>query len=336
MERLKKNLVLTLGLGIAVYLTLAVLSGLDDLKTALADFDYFLIPAILGLVSLSYVVRYVRWAYYLRLLRVRVPVGKNAAIFTAGLSMTISPGKLGEVLKSVFIRQVNGAPVARTASAVVAERATDGTGMVAWGLIGALAFSFGPSGLLLFLGATAAGITVLRSKRLSLLAERLLLKVPLLRRLAPHVRDFHRASNQLLAPGALFIGSAISFCSWGLEILAVYLCAVGIGVETPFLVVVFIFVLGSLGGAVTMLPGGIGAAEAGMFGLFTAVAGLPAGLAAALTFIIRLSTLWFATLLGLVGLFAVRRVIGEPAVEAADAKVHDAEARDRKEPRGVV
>jgi hypothetical protein len=40
--------------------------------------------------------------------------------------MTISPGKLGEVLKSVFIRQVNGAPIARTAPAVVAERATDG------------------------------------------------------------------------------------------------------------------------------------------------------------------------------------------------------------------
>ncbi len=53
--------------------------------------------------------------------------------------MTISPGKLGEVLKSVFVRQVSGAPIARTAPAVVAERATDGTGMVAWGFLGAFA-----------------------------------------------------------------------------------------------------------------------------------------------------------------------------------------------------
>ena len=312
MERLKKNFVLALGLGVAVYLALAIGGGLNDLKTALADFNYFLIPAILGLVSLSYVVRYVRWAYYLRLLRVRVPVGKNVAIFTAGLSMTISPGKLGEVLKCIFIKDVTGTPLARTAPAVVAERATDGTGMVAWGLIGALAFSFGPWLLLFFLALTALGIAVLRSKRLSLLVEKTLLKLPLLKRLAPHVGEFHGASNELLAFRPLTIGTIVSFCSWGIEILAVYLCVMGVGVEKPFLMVVFIFAVSSLAGALSMLPGGIGAAEAGLAGMFTSVAGLAGGLAVALTLVIRLATLWFATLLGVVGLLLVRRNLGEP------------------------
>jgi uncharacterized protein (TIRG00374 family) len=333
-DRIKRNLILALGLGVAVYLALAVVSGLDDLRDALGNFRWSLVPVIFGLVAVSYVVRYVRWSYYLRLLNVRIPAVQDVVIFVAGLSMTISPGKFGEVLKSVFIRQINGAPIARTAPAVVAERATDGTGMVAWGLIGALAFSFGPGSLLLFLAATAAGIAVLRSKRLSLLAEKVLLKLPLLHRLAPHVRDFHGASNELLAAKPLVVGTVISFCSWGLEILAVYLCAVGIGAETPFLVVVFIFVIGSLGGALTMLPGGIGAAEAGMFGMFGAIAGLPGGIAAALTFIIRLATLWFATLLGIVGLFAVRRVIGEPADASAD--LASTKSQGREEPRRVV
>jgi uncharacterized protein (TIRG00374 family) len=333
-DRIKRNLILALGLGVAVYLALAVVSGLDDLRDALGNFRWSLVPVIFGLVAVSYVVRYVRWSYYLRLLNVRIPAVQDVVIFVAGLSMTISPGKFGEVLKSVFIRQINGAPIARTAPAVVAERATDGTGMVAWGLIGALAFSFGPGSLLLFLAATAAGIAVLRSKRLSLLAEKVLLKLPLLHRLAPHVRDFHGASNELLAAKPLVVGTVISFCSWGLEILAVYLCAVGIGAETPFLVVVFIFVIGSLGGALTMLPGGIGAAEAGMFGMFGAIAGLPGGIAAALTFLIRLATLWFATLLGIVGLFAVRRVIGEPADASAD--LASTKSQGREEPRRVV
>ena len=139
MERLRRNLVLALALGAAVYLILAVLSDLGELAAALESFDYALIPAILGLVALSYVVRFFRWTYYLRLLKVSVPTGINAAIFTSGLSMTISPGKLGEVLKSVFVRNVTGAPIARTAPAVVAERATDGTGMVLWGFLGAFA-----------------------------------------------------------------------------------------------------------------------------------------------------------------------------------------------------
>ena len=141
----------------------------------------------------------------------------------------------------------------------------------------------------------------------------MLFKLPFLNRLATLLGECHAASYELLATRPLVVATLISFFSWGLEILAVYLCAVGIGAEVPFLLVVFVFVAGSFAGAFSMLPGGIGAAEAGMIGLFVTVAGLSAGVAAGLTFVIRLATLWFATLLGVVGLFVVRRVIGEPA-----------------------
>ena len=128
-------------------------------------------------------------------------MGINAAIFTSGLSMTISPGKLGEVLKSVFVRRVSGAPIARTAPAVIAERATDGTGMVLWGFLGAFALNLPPWTMLMFLAVAIFGIAVLRSKRLSLAAERILAKLPLVNRFAPHLRDFHGASNELLGDG---------------------------------------------------------------------------------------------------------------------------------------
>ena len=314
MERLKRNLILALALGVAVYLVLAVVSGFGSLTAALDDFNVALVPAILGLVLLSYAGRFLRWLYYLKILKVSVPLLTNAAIFAAGLSMTISPGKLGEVLKSVFVRQASGAPVARTAPAVVAERATDGTGMIAWGFLGAFALGLGPGTMVLFLAVAALGIAVLRSKRLSLLAERALLKLPLLNRLAPHLGDFHASSNELLAVRPLTVGTLISFLSWGLECLAVYLCAVGLGADMPFLLVVFVFAVSSLIGVLSMLPGGIGAVEAGLYGQFVTVAGLPAGLAAALTVLIRLATLWFATLVGIVGLFAVRMILGDASV----------------------
>ena len=314
MERLKRNLILALALGVAVYLVLAVVSGFGSLTAALDDFNVALVPAILGLVLLSYAGRFLRWLYYLKILKVSVPLLTNAAIFAAGLSMTISPGKLGEVLKSVFVRQASGAPVARTAPAVVAERATDGTGMVAWGFLGAFAIGLGPGTMVLFLAVAALGIAVLRSKRLSLLAERALLKLPLLNRLAPHLGDFHASSNELLAVRPLTVGTLISFLSWGLECLAVYLCAVGLGTDMPFLLVVFVFAVSSLIGVLSMLPGGIGAVEAGLYGQFVTVAGLPTGLAAALTVLIRLATLWFATLVGIVGLFAVRMILGDASV----------------------
>ena len=314
MERLKRNLILALALGVAVYLALAVVSGFGSLTAALDDFDYALVPAILGLVLLSYTGRFLRWLYYLKILKVSVPLLTNAAIFASGLSMTISPGKLGEVLKSVFVRQASGAPVARTAPAVFAERATDGTGMVAWGFLGAFALGLAPGTMVGFLVVAALGIAVLRSKRLSLLAERALRKLPLLDRLAPHITDFHASSNELLGSRPLVVGTVISFLSWGLACLAVYLCAVGLDADMSFLLVVFIFATSSLIGVLSMLPGGIGAVEAGLYGQFVTVAGLPAGQAAALTVLIRLATLWFATLIGIIGLFAVRAILGNTSV----------------------
>ena len=314
MERLKRNLVLALALGVAVYLALAILSGFGDLSAALEDFNLALVPLILGLVLLSYAGRFVRWLYYLRILKVSVPLATNAAIFAAGLSMTISPGKLGEVLKSVFVRQASGAAVARTAPAVFAERATDGTGMVAWGFLGAFALGIGPGTMVAFLAVAAVGIAVLRSKRLSLLAERALLRLPLLNRLAPHLGDFHASSNELLGARPLFVGTLISFLSWGLECLAVYLCAVGLGADLSFLLVVFVFATSSLIGVLSMLPGGIGAVEAGLAVQFRVLAGLSDGLAGALTLVIRLATLWFATLVGIAGLFAVRALLGNASI----------------------
>ncbi|MGB3683145.1 MAG: lysylphosphatidylglycerol synthase transmembrane domain-containing protein [Rubrobacteraceae bacterium] len=311
MDKLRRNFVLAVGLGVAVYLALSVFSGFDDLRAALAEFRWSLIPVILGLVFISYIGRFIRWIYYLKILDIHIPLKVNAAIFTAGLSMTISPGKLGEVLKSLFIRQVNGAPVARTAPIVLAERVTDGTGMIVWGLLGALAFSQGPWLMFLFLALTVVGVVVLRSKRLSLLAERMMEKLPLINRFSGHLGAFHGASDELLSTKSLTITTFMSFGIWGFEILAVYLCTIGLGVDVPFLMVVFIFAVSSILGTLSMLPGGIGAAEAGLAGQFVTIAGLSSGLAVALTMVIRLATLWFAILLGMIGLFVVRLLIGD-------------------------
>jgi uncharacterized protein (TIRG00374 family) len=320
MERLGKNLVLAIALALAVYAALFFFFNFADVSRALAGFNVALVPLVLGLVSLSYAGRFTRWLYYLKVLKVSVPLGQNAAIFASGLSMTISPGKLGEVLKSVFVRQASGAPIARTAPAVVAERATDGTGMVIWGFIGAFALNLSPFWVFVFLAVAVFGIAVLRSKTLSLLAERVLLRLPLLHKLAPHLHAFHGASNELLGARPLLVGTAISFLSWGLECLAVYLCAVGLGADAGFLMVTFVFAVSSLLGVLSMIPGGIGAVEAGLALQFVRLAGMPTGLAGALTLVIRLATLWWATLIGVLGLLLVRRILGGASLEPASER----------------
>ena len=44
------------------------------------------------------------------------------------------------------------------------------------------------------------------------------------------------------------------------------------------------------------------------------------GLAGALTLVIRLATLWWATFIGMLGLLLVRRMLGEAPLEAASER----------------
>ena len=64
-------------------------------------------------------------------------LASSGLIFVAGLSMAISPGRVGELAKSYFLRERAAVPVARSSAAVVAERVMDLVGVLllsVWGL----------------------------------------------------------------------------------------------------------------------------------------------------------------------------------------------------------
>ncbi|PYM59254.1 MAG: TIGR00374 family protein, partial [Candidatus Rokuibacteriota bacterium] len=105
------------------------------------------------------------------------------------------------------------------------------------------------------------------------------------------------AGRALLAPGILVLTVALSVVSWFFECLAFYLVLQGFAVAVPLRVATVLYAFASLAGAVSMLPGGLGVAEASLTGLL-ATLGTPLPLAAAATLLIRAATLWLAVGLG--------------------------------------
>jgi uncharacterized protein (TIRG00374 family) len=73
----------------------------------------------------------------------------------------------------------------------------------------------------------------------------------------------------------------------------------------------FSFSFASLAGALSMIPGGLGVAEATLSGLLQFF-GLTATLSVGVAIVIRFATLWYGTFLGLaVYLLGKSRIIGE-------------------------
>jgi len=309
MKKLFKRLLVGLVLGAGVYACGAIYLGMEKLGASLASFDYWLFLPVLGLTLGNYFLRYLRWALYLRVLDVRVPALLNAVVFLGGLSMNITPGKIGELLKAYLLRESCGVPMARTAPVVIAERVTDLAALVLLMLTGFFTFRrfqgvlFGVGGVIVLF------LVVVSSRRLSMAVLRLIARLPGLSRLGSKLEEFYEATAALFRPGPLALATLLGVAAWCCECLGFYLVVGGFpGAHAPLLLAVFIYSATTLGGVVT--PGGIGVTDGGMTALLSFAAALTAATAGAATLIIRLCTLWFAVLVGVIALLIFRGRVG--------------------------
>jgi glycosyltransferase 2 family protein len=237
-------------------------------------------------------VRFWRWHRYLARLEIRVPGRRSFTIFVAGLSMTISPAKLGEVLKCGLLRRSFGVPVRRSAPVVLAERVTDATGVVVLAVAGGAGTDRWP-----LLAAALAGVVVVL----------VLVRGPMLGRFAV-LGEAPGAAAALLETRLLVVMTAVSAVSWLFECLAAYVCVRGLRLDLSLADTIVVFSLGSLAGALSFLPGGLGVAETSMTGLIRVLGDIPKAAAAAATVLIRVATIWFAVAVGLLALAVEERL----------------------------
>jgi len=224
--------------------------------------------------------------------KIVVPVGRSFLIFVAGLTMTITPAKLGELLKCGLLRRYNGVPVRRSAPVVLAERATDASGVVVLAVVGGAGTNRWP---LLAIAVAGVGMIVV------------IVRTPLLGRFAA-LGEAPEAARLLLGWPLLIGMTAVSAVSWLCECLAAYVCVRGLRLDLSLADTIVVFSMGSLAGALSFLPGGLGVAETSMTGLMRVLGDVSKAGAAAATVLIRLATLWFAVGVGLVALALEERL----------------------------
>ena len=309
--RFRQGLGIGLGLAVLVYGFYFVRADFGDVASSLGGFAWEWLPVLLLLSLGNYVVRFLRWELYLRMLDIRVPLRTSAGIFLAGLSMSITPGKVGEFLKSYLLKEAAGIPMARSAPVVFVERVGDLLSLVLLASFGVATYGGAQAiPVLLVAGiAIAAAIVVLHSRGLSGLALSVLKKVPLGDRVAPKIEEALDASRALLGARALVAGLGLASVAWYCECLGYWLAFGGFGVDDfPHSVGVFAYSFSTVLGVVS--PGGLGPTDVGLIEIAMRFSeGLTRDVATAASFLVRLCTLWFAVGLGAIALMRFRGVV---------------------------
>lgn len=267
-----------------------------------------LVPVLL-LTAVNYTVRWVKWSYYLTLVGASgVRTGDSVLIFLSGFAMGLTPGKVGEVVKPYLLRERYGVPVIQTTPILFAERLTDGIALIGLAAAGLVVYGTGLAAMGVILVVALLAVLALSSPRfvrgIVALAERL----PVAGKRLDALHALLLSASTLLGWRAFGFAVGLGVISWGCEALAFFLVLAGLSVPaTPLLLLQSTFALASatIFGSASLMPGGLGVAEASLTGFLQLVVGLSRTHAAYGTLLIRLCTLWFGVGLGSLALLSL-------------------------------
>lgn len=315
--------------GIAVYVGIVLWTDSGALLEALGRLPLWAFPAALACSLVNYALRFLKWEHYLRLLDIRVARRTSLSIYLSGYAMGVTPGKVGELLKSWMLRRVTGTRIHTSAPIILAERVTDLLGCLI--LIGAGGLVSHPELAWVFwvtLVLCATLVVFAGSRRAARLVLRLAGRLPRGASIARRVDGALLSSRALLAPRRLLLPTAISAAGWSAECFGFWILGQSLLPEGDLSIsfALFAYATGSVVGALALfLPGGLGATEWALGSLFRreaqAVANLTLEaarpLAVGATLLTRLATLWFGVLVGLVAFFWFQRRYGHIEPDSA-------------------
>jgi len=316
-----RTLASVLLLACLLYAGLALWSELGEIRRAFGRFRTDDMLWVMLLVSAGYGLRFLRWRYYLGVLGYRIPWSSDLRIFLASFLMSISPGKIGEAMKSFFLKREFDIPTTPTVAAFFCERFTDVFSIVFLSAAGFLVYPYGGWMMAsIFLAQLAFLLVMQKETWLETLLFSRLSGVEALEGWVERGRRFYRTSGDLLSLRNLIVGTLLGGLSWGLEGLCLYWILQGFGGTTVSIpTAVFIFCSAVLLGAASMLPGGIGGSEAIMIAMLLFF-GTSRPVAVTATLIVRVVTLWYGVALGaFCWRLSLRRLPGERSTPGAES-----------------
>jgi uncharacterized membrane protein YbhN (UPF0104 family) len=288
---------------VSVFVGLVAYGDFGDVSQKLMEYPVSYLLAALSLALINYLLRFFRWAYFLKILEIDIPFRSSVVIFMTGLALSITPAKVGEFFKCYLLRRKFDVPISRSASVVVMERIGD-VGSVL--VVGATGMAFLPEISVWIIGFAIVSLIILLLVFKSGNGE-WLYGFPFLSRWKLSIKMSETSFKRLVKLDAISVSLCLGVLAWFSEGIALYIILKGLGAEIKLFWSVPVYAWSTIVGAASTLPGGIVGTEASMVVLLLQ-AGVGRTDAAAAVLLVRLATLWFAVLIGVVALVFIRKI----------------------------
>jgi uncharacterized protein (TIRG00374 family) len=296
----RRRLILFAAIGVALYVAVALATDASKLASALRQLGWIGVSSVLALSLINYLVRFGRWSLYLGALGHRLPKRELLLFYLGGFAFTVSPGRAGEGVRSLYLRE-HGVTYSEGIATLFVERLLD---LLAIIVLASLVILVSSSYSWLLISMAVIAIVALMVICHPALPDWLALRSSLhpARRRSKWLgalAKLLRSSRTLLHPKLLLLGMLLGVVAWGAEGFGFDLVCRGLALNLGTPQAIGIYAVATLTGvAAVFLPAGIGGMEAVMTTLLVS-RGATVADALIATLLCRLATLWFAVLIGL-------------------------------------
>ncbi len=284
-----------------IYIGIILYSDLEEFYKNFLEIHYEYLPVILLLVFFSLVAKSFRQLILLRKIGIDISVKANFTIFFSGLSMQATPGGLGTMIKSQFIKKNYGHSLLKTMPVVLVERFHDLLSMIT--IIAILSFFYQLIEIQLILAILIpilifSYLAVRREKILVFFVNRLL-KIKFLSKSIQNLFESKETLQALSTKKILLSCWGISLFGLTLEAISIYFSFLAFNLDFGIIETTLITFASFVIGAASFIPGGIGLTEASLIGLLV-LSKVELATASSLAIFIRLTTIWYATSMGFI------------------------------------
>jgi glycosyltransferase 2 family protein len=316
LQKLKKKILVSIALAGLLYLGFTIYADFGQVVKAFSHFNWMFLPILLLCSVCNYLVRFSKWDYYLSILNIKISKIDSLSVFMSGLVMSVTPGKMGELLKAYLVKQLTGTSISKTAPIIFVERITDFVSLMLIALAGAYYYNYGRTIVIIVALFFFIIILFLSNRKIALPILKLMEKNSFLNKHLLKIHNAYESSYQMLSPFPLLKMTVVSLFSWFFECLGYYLILRNfpINIHISLLWSAFSYCFAIIIGAISMLPGGLGVTE-GSLTYMLIQKGVSSQYAVASTFIIRAVTLWFAVLIGVISVSIYQKRFGNIIIE---------------------
>ncbi len=285
-----------------VYVGFALYVDIGKLSKSVLNINYATVPLILVPMTLHIFLLGVRFHRFLRVLNINISIKQSILIYTAGLSLMVTPASFGQVIKSQIIKKQFGYSISKTSPIVLIEKWNELTSVIIILVIFTIITFIIESAVIITLGSVIALVLfcAMKNQHLFIFLRKIIIRFQRLKVFEERIENSRDTLKILSCRSAVLDGAILTIPAAILQALSVFFAFQALGINVGFVLSTQIFYIALISGILSFVPGGFGVTEGSMLALLIKYYNNDLALLAASVIFVRLVTLWYPTFLGII------------------------------------